>query len=235
MDRRSGRWRAEITDAGRHYLEHGTYPSDATASRLHARPVSAPRRPTSAIATVSATRSSESSPATENARRVAERQAGESKSTEIGLPIAGQISKPHPAIRELVDHPKRVDLPAEIRRRVHLILHTLAQEALRRGWKVIAVKSEMHDRWPSGRERWWPSNDLFRIDAGERRVGVQFRLKTTRAEHVDTPEEARKRARGEYVWAPRWDYHPTGNLRLFLYHDTHSVASRPRISLRRVT
>lgn len=56
-------------------------------------------------------------------------------------------------------------------------------------------------------------------------VGVQFRLKTTRAEHVDTPDEARKRARGEHVWAPRWDYHPTVNLRLFLYHDTHSVAS----------
>ncbi len=24
MNRRGGRWRAEITDAGRHYLEHGT-------------------------------------------------------------------------------------------------------------------------------------------------------------------------------------------------------------------
>ncbi len=62
--------------------------------------------------------------------------------TAIGLPIVGQIRKPHPAIRELVDHPKRVDLPAEIRRRVHLISHTLVQEALRRGWKVIGVHSE---------------------------------------------------------------------------------------------
>lgn len=225
VDRRGGRWRAEITDAGRHYLEHGSYPSGATASKLHAKSVSAPRRPASVIATVSATRSSEPSPAAETARRVAERQAGDSKSTEVELPIAGQIREPHPAIRELVDHLKRVDLPAEIQRRVHLISHTLVQEALRRRWKVIAVKSEMRDRWTSGRERWWRSNDLFRIDGGEREVGVQFRVKTTRAEHVDTPEEARKRARGEHVWTPRWDYHPTGILRLFLYHDTHLVAS----------
>ena len=83
----------------------------------------------------------------------------------------------------------------------------------------------MRDRWPSERERWWPSNDLIRIDAGERAIGVQFRVKTTRAEHADSPEEARKRARGAHMWVPRWDYRPTGNLRLFLYHDTHSAAS----------
>lgn len=225
VDRRDGQWRAKITDAGRHYLEHGTYPSGGTLSRLPVKPVSASRRPASVTATDSASRSGELFPAAETARGVVERQAGDSKPAGIGLPVAGQIRKPHPAIRELVDHPKRVDLSAEIRRRVHLISHTLVQEALRKGWKVIAVKSEMRDRWPSGCERWWPSSDLFRIDAGERVVGVQFRLKTTRAEHVDTPEEARKRARGEHVWAPRWDYHPTVNLRLFLYHDTHSGAS----------
>lgn len=56
VDRRGGQWRAKITDAGRHYLEHGTYPSGGTLSRPPAKPVSAPRRPASVIAPDSVSR-----------------------------------------------------------------------------------------------------------------------------------------------------------------------------------
>ena len=74
------------------------------------------------------------------------------------------------------------------------------------------------------REQWWPSEDLFRLDAGEQEVGIQFRAKTQRTDHVETPE-ARERARGGYVFTPRYDYHATDVLRLLLYHGGHNVAS----------
>jgi hypothetical protein len=220
VDRRRGTWRAEITDAGRYYLAHGTYPAaKPTVKPKLARP--RPQRLRAAPPT--ATKQQVTTDA--HAGRPAT-QSDDTRSVDASkLPVVSQIRKPHPAIRELLDHPKRIDLPAEARRRVQLISHTLVQEALRRGWKVTAVNSQIRDRWPSGRERWWPSNDLFRIDAGEQEVGIQFRMKTTRIDHVDTPEEARKRADGQYVFIPRYDYRPTDVLRLFLYDSTHHVAS----------
>jgi len=110
-------------------------------------------------------------------------------------------------------------------RRVHLISHSLIEEAKRRGWTVTAVTSQLRQSWPAGQERWWPSNDLFRVDAGDRPVGVQFRLRTTRKPHVDTADEARRRAQGLYVGAPRYDCVETDALRVFLYEETRAIAS----------
>jgi hypothetical protein len=151
VNRRRGRWRAEITDAGRYYLAHGTYPASKPAAEPRAamfRPRRVPAAPPTATDLRLTTDAQAGRPAT---RLDSPRFAGASK-----LIVVSQIRKPHPAIRELLDHPKRVDLPAQSRRRVHLISNTLVQEALRRGWKVTAVRSEIRERWPSGRERWWP-------------------------------------------------------------------------------
>jgi hypothetical protein len=209
-----------ITDAGRYYLAHGTYP----AAKPTAEPkLARPRRQRLRAAPLPAAEQQVTTDV--HAGRPAT-QSDDPRSVDASkLPVVSQIRKPHPAIRELLDNSKRIALPAEVRRRVQLISHTLVQEALRRGWKVTAVKSQIRDRWPSGRERCWPSNDLFRLDAGEQEVGIQFRMKTSRIDHVDTPEEARKRADGQYMFIPRYDYRPTDVLRLFLYDSTHQVAS----------
>ncbi|THV43068.1 hypothetical protein [Glycomyces buryatensis] len=123
-------------------------------------------------------------------------------------------------MKELLDYPKRVDLPAEMRRRTHLISHTLIQEALGRGWKVSAVVGEMRASAHSRPQRRWPSSDLFRIDAGACELGIQIRDKPKRIPHVDSPDEARRRARGEWVYAHKYDFIPTGLLQLRLYRGT---------------
>lgn len=45
---------------------------------------------------------------------------------------------------------------------------------------------------------------------------IQFGIEEDigRTEHVPTPQEERKKARGEYFRKIRWDYHPTGKLRV---------------------
>lgn len=52
-----------------------------------------------------------------------------------------RVRRPHQAVREIVDHKARMDVPIEERQRAVLILHALAQEALRRGWTVTAIPS----------------------------------------------------------------------------------------------
>jgi hypothetical protein len=228
MRRTGPGWQAIILLAGQYYLDRGTYPDPEPSKKPSAavsRPPEPKRRRTASQAFEGALESTVSlrEAKTSNADAAAVNPGPTLAAS--GALVLSQIRRPHPAIRELLEHPKRVDLPAEVRRRVHLISHSLVQEALRRGWKVTAVTNQMRDRYPSGRERWWPSNDLFRIDAGEQALGVQFRVKTTRIKHVATADEARRRARGQYVYAPSYDYQPTDILRLFLYHDTRKRAS----------
>lgn len=202
VKRTAGIWGAALLPDGVFYLEHGRFPEQRADPVL--------LRPTVARASRPA-KPPEANPP--------------SPPVEGTVPVSHQIRSPHPAIRELLDHPKRIELPDEVRRRVHLISHSLVQEALRRQWRVTPVLSTVRDRWGSGRERTWDSNDLFRIDAGEQPVGVQFRLRSTRTDHVDTPDEARRRARNQYVFTPRYDYVPTTILRLFLYARTSQMTS----------
>lgn len=149
VDRRRGKWRAEITAAGpslprtRHLSGNGSrreaVTEEATPAEVNHRHLR-----------VSLAGPSEST-STAGRRAIVEGETPDKArfAGAVELPIVTQMRKPHPAIRELVDQPKRVDLPAETRHRVHLISHTLVREALRRGWKVTAVKSEMRQRWPS--------------------------------------------------------------------------------------
>lgn len=47
-----------------------------------------------------------------------------------------------------------------------------------------------------------------------RGIKVEFILEeeVRRKAHLQSPEEMGKISQGVYVWIPRWDYHPTGNL-----------------------
>jgi hypothetical protein len=50
------------------------------------------------------------------------------------------------------------------------------------------------------------------IHGAKIRIGIEEHVK--QAEHVLTPEEERDKARYSYSFAPKWDYHPTGELTL---------------------
>lgn len=53
--------------------------------------------------------------------------------------------------------------------------------------------------------------DTFVVVSSEK---IEFGIeeKVRRTEHVVTPQETRKKARGEYVREVRWDFNPTGKL-----------------------
>lgn len=62
----------------------------------------------------------------------------------------------------------------------------------------------------------YPSQALLLLDAGHATVGIVFNEVTKRRPHEDTKEEAARRAKGQYVWAPRYDYVGDGRLRMHL-------------------
>lgn len=205
LDRRRGHWRADVTDQGRFYLEHGRHPAATTTARTPRS--SPPERP-----------SSKTPPATTAKVAPAVTAPIETpppKTSAPTVPIPSQIRAPHPAIKELVDYPQRLDVPSEVRRRAHLILHALAQEALRRGWTVTPVLSRVsRDSWSGQRTRTWPSSDLFSIDAGSAPAAVRLRMRQRQVDHVPTPKELADEERYGYRHYPRHDFVPTDKMRL---------------------
>lgn len=139
------------------------------------------------------------------------------------IPIPSQIRKPHRAVREIMDHKARPDVPAEHRQRALIILHAVAQEALRRGWQVIPNPSTFtRDPWNSRRTRISPGADLFSVDAGDSPAAIRLRMKQKRVDYVPTEEE---RARAErYGWRsyPKYDYVPTERMRLEIRNGSYS-------------
>lgn len=205
LDRRRGHWRAALTDQGRFYLGHGRHPAATTTART---PKSSPsQRP-----------SSKTPPATTvkvAPALTAPIETPPPKTSAPTVPIPSQIRAAHPAIKELVDYPQRLDVPSEVRRRAHLILHALAQEALRRGWTVTPVLSRVsRDSWSGQRTRTWPSSDLFSIDAGSAPAAVRLRMRQRQVDHVPTPKELADEERYGYRHYPRHDFVPTDKMRL---------------------
>ena len=135
-----------------------------------------------------------------------------------------QVRRPHPAVREIVAHKARLDVPADRRQRSLLVLHALAQEAIRRGWTVTPNPSTFQrDRWNDRRTRVSPGPDLFSIDAGAAPVAIRLRMKQKRVEYVPTEEELARSAR--YGWRSyrRYDYLATEFMRLEVRASTSSV------------
>lgn len=202
--RPSGKWTAELTETGRYYVEHGDYPDTSVRA-----PAQRQRRP--AVKRRASTSQVVSTP------KVVELEHQPSSDPEDEVPIKELIVKPHPAVRELRDRPRR--LPKFAQRRCQLIAHTLVTEALARGWEVTAVPTRKEADHLGKSKFTYEHSSLFFIDAGHCKVGFIFDEKQTRIDHVDTAEEAAKRAKGQYVWAPRYDYLSTGLLRLHFVTD----------------
>ncbi len=208
--RPGGVWTAELTDAGRHYIEHGAYPPtpELAPRPRDARTDKEPKQTASRRSLGNSVQAS--SPETDQS------ETASSDAAEAGpeVPLAQVVRRPHQAVKEVRDRPGR--LPKFARRRCVLILQSLVSEALARGWKVTPVAGEVHRDYWGGRSVRYEKQSLLLIDAGHAPVGLVFDEVTKRQPHVDSKEDAARRARGLYVSAPTYDYTGTGQLRLHL-------------------
>lgn len=208
LDKRRGKWSIAITEAGQFYLQHGHHPKEKAAeptlpsSSKPAQDAPTPSKPEVAIAREPGHEVS----APENSERVIKDET---------IPIPEQVRRPHKAVKELVDHKARLAVPIDHRQRALLILHALAQEALRRGWKVIPNPSSFEvDRWNGRRKRVSPGPDLFSIDAGDAPVVIRLRMQQKRVPSVPTEAELAEKAKWSWTRIPTHDYLPTERMRL---------------------
>lgn len=200
LDKRRGHWRIAITEAGTFYLEHGRHPEDESSERKP----SAPPKP-------------------EQGCDLKGTAAKRTKTDET-IPTPEQVRRPHQAVREIIDHKARLDVPIEERQRALLILHALAQEALRRGWTVTAYPSTFQkDPWNGRRTRVSPGPDLFSIDAGDAPATIRLRMQQKRVDHVPTEKELAEEARYSWRRPSKHDYVATERMRLEIRAGSHDV------------
>lgn len=220
VDRRRGRWNATVTDKGTRYLEHGTAASPTTPRRSRTSPSSDSFRKSEVFE-----RDDPSSSFVPGEVEQAPQTAAPRRNTSKyeSIPMPAQIRRPHAAVRELIDHKQRLDVPAEQRQRALVILHALVQESLRRGWTVTPVLSELrHNSWDRTKTRIWPSNDLFTIDAGARPAAIRLRMRQRQVKHVPTQEERRRKERSGYQSYSTMDLVPTDRMRVEIRAGSYS-------------
>lgn len=153
----------------------------------------------------------------------AETSARRSASEET-IPLPDSVRKPHPAVREIIDHKTRLSVPAEQQRRALIILHALATEAIRRGWTVTANPStSQQDPWNGRRTRMSPGPDLFWVDAGHQPAAIRLRMKQKRIAHVPTQKERDDEVRLRWRGYPKYDYVTTDIMRLEIRAGSYSV------------
>lgn len=190
LDRRKGRWKATLTAGGAFYLEHGHFKGRPPVTRVRRTEPSTtdPAKAGSAKADKASTARFK-----ERLESIAARDAEPER-----LVVATELRGLHPAVRAVVEAKLPEGMPSEHRRRAHLLLHTLAKEAQRRGWTIAR---------PGER-----GADLITIDAGDRAVPIRIRLRTRRVDHVKSARELASEARPGHSWAPKHDYLTTDDL-----------------------
>lgn len=202
--RPGGRWTAELTDAGRYYVEHGRYPGEPERDE---RPPPSRRRSAARPAKPAASEKPPTPPE-------APIPPPAPTEPEAQVPLRQVVRRPHPAVKELRDRPGRLPMP--LRTRCVLVAHALVTEALARGWTVTPVEARREPGVYGGTAVRYDSQALLLLDAGNAPVGIVFSEVTKRRPHQDTKEEAARRAKGQYVWTPTYDYVGDGRLRLHL-------------------
>lgn len=219
LDKRRGRWSIAITDAGMFYLEHGHHPKDEPPQ------TESPAPPTPNDKTAKSIEN-EPAPAPQPSDAHDAKKTPPRVMKDETIPMPEQVRRPHPAVREIVDHKARLDVPLEERQRALLILHALVQEALRRGWTVTANPSTFQrDPWNGRPTRVSPGPDLFSIDAGDAPATIRLRMQQKRVDHVPTEEELAKEARYNWRSYPRHDYVATERMRLEVRASSYDVLS----------
>lgn len=202
--RPGGKWTVELTETGRYYVEHGRYPGEAEKAKRP--PAPRPRR----AGSPAGPGTPEPSPAPAETREpvIVPQEPQEQ------VPLRQVVRRPHPAVKELRDRPGRLPMP--LHRRCVLVAHSLVSEALARGCTVTPVEARREPDGYRGTYLRYPSQALLLLDAGHATVGIVFSDVTKRRPHEDTKEEAARRAKGQYVWVPRYDYVGDGRLRMHL-------------------
>lgn len=211
LDKRRGHWSIGLTEAGKFYLEHGRHPDakplkpEKVAPAPSAKPAKSPQpEPEPEPERVE----TETPPAAPEPTRVVKDET---------IPMATRITKPHAAIRALMDHEARLDVPIEHRRRALVLLHSFVQFGISRGWTATAIPSKRSKAPWNGRTiKESPGPTLFTMDAGDAPVSVRVTMLQQSKPHIPTPEELAAKARYERTRIPKYDYVPTEKMRLEL-------------------
>lgn len=110
----------------------------------------------------------------------------------------------------------RVDVSEATADRALLLCERLIVGTSLLGW---SFKAPPQPEQPRGGYRFEPAPEMPRfghfVVEGEL-LDVRMDERRRRMEHVPTEEEKAKQRRGDYVYAARWDYSDTGELRLYL-------------------
>lgn len=214
VSKSNGKWNATITEAGTYYLEHGRFPQSELASSIR-RPAPLPKRRTAPSKSVQQSATITESP---------QRKPAKPQNSPDTINVPTQLRGPHKAVREIIDHKERLDVPKEQRQRALLILHALAQEAVRRSWTVTANPSTFRrDPWTDRRTRVSPGPDLFTIDAGDKPVAIRLRMRQKRVKHELTEEEIADKERYSWSFAPKYDLEPTEAMRVEIRESSSNV------------
>lgn len=218
LDKRRGRWSIAITEAGVLYLEHGLHPkAEELKPTQPAQPKPSPKN--EAIPSKADAGSDKA-----GIRRTESPTKPERVVKDQTIPIPDQVRRPHRAVREIVNHKARLDVPTEQRQRALLLLHALTQEAIRRNWEVITIPSTVKkDPWNGRNTRIAPGPDLFSLDAGDAPATFRLRMQQKRVDHIPTEKEIADQARYSWNRPPRHDYVPTERMRLELRSGSSNV------------
>lgn len=215
VSRRRGVWNAALTDTGAFFLEHGHHPrdvSDSSARAQRSRHTPPARRETPRASTPRTLSGQASASFNAQTRTTGALRAPGPDET---IPILETVRKPHQAVRELIEHKARLQVPADQQRRAIRILHSLVTEALRRGWSVTANPSTISQNpWNGRKTRVAPGPDLFWIDAGHKPAALRLRMKQKRVAHVPTQKERDDMVRFHWRSYPKYDYVSTDLMRL---------------------
>lgn len=220
LDKRRDHWSIAITEAGISYIENGRHPQEEEPTATPpVYPKSEPEPKQEAVPNrADVTSNNEET-------RLAESPAKPERIVKAeAIPIPDRVRRPHRAVREIIDHKARLDMPTEQRQRALLLLHALAQEAVRRGWEIIAIPSTIKkDPWNGRNTRVSPGPDLFSIDAGDALATFRLRMQQKRVDHIPTEKELADQARYSWNRPPLHDYVPTERMRLELRSGSSSV------------
>ena len=206
-----GGWHATLTDAGRHYLDHGRYPDDEASS---AKPA------------VQSTRPTPPTPKTQGAtgtdtglRRDAKLREPEPEPMaplpSRTVPVPQRLTSPHPLAVELKTR-GRFEVSKDLIPRALRIVHALAVAFEAQGWTVSAA-GDSRDRWGHS----WDAKDLFVVDTGEYKEGLRVREENDRTRHEPTAYELKEKQRWSYTSIPEYDYHPSGRIFIEIHSSFH--------------
>lgn len=236
VNRRQGRWAAEILPGGTYYLAHGEFdpavvghydrllqssgkPSGASSggaleNRVHA---AIPGLGDSVQERVGDKQ-------IDGARHVGVAQGTSSHASADdqlpdGSPESPNNAKPtrhhlHPLVRTLRDTKALSHISKDHQPRALDLLSELARGADSRGFTVSGRKMQERRGYEANRGR---EPGLIYIDAGGRRVGVDIRQHQTRTAHIPTKKELEDEARYKFASYPRHDYTPNERLHIVLH------------------